>query len=429
MSAKKISAKVAPFGLKEGRDSLNPEKLSRTFLKYVVMPALILIVFIDLLGFGLIIPILPFYAEHFGAAPGVVTLLMASYSTMQFISAPFLGSVSDRLGRRQVILLSLVGTCAAYLFMAYASSLLMLFVARMLAGFFAGNIAAAQAYIADVTEPENRARGMGLFGAAFGLGFIFGPVIGGLLSGSSSGEVNFYMAPLFAAGLSAVAAVLTLALLKEPEKNKGIGKREGRWFAPIVGAIKQPDMKPLILLFLLVMFVFAGLEATIALWAERQFYWGPREVGYLFAYVGVVAAIVQGGLIGPATRAWGEERVIFVGIWALIMGFVLMPLSSNLSLLLLATALLAGGFGFCNPALNSLISRRASASGQGAALGVAQSGASLARIMGPTFAGVIFGIWGRHAPYLVGAIILLFAVWVAWQLVRAGGHSKRISRK
>ena len=149
----------------------------------------------------------------------------------------------------------------------------------------------------------------------------------------------------------------------------------------------------------------------------------------MFAYVGVVAAIVQGGLIGPATRAWGEERVIFVGVWALIMGFVLMPLSSNLSLLLVATALLAGGFGFCNPALNSLISRRASASGQGAALGVAQSGASLARIMGPTFAGVIFGIWGRHAPYLVGAIILLFAVWVAWQLVRAGGHSKRISRK
>tara|TARA_B100000686_G_scaffold347904_1_gene437682 strand:+ start:680 stop:1597 length:918 start_codon:yes stop_codon:yes gene_type:complete len=305
----------------------------------------------------------------------------------------------------------------------------MLFAARMLAGFFAGNIAAAQAYIADVTEPENRARGMGLFGAAFGLGFIFGPVIGGVLSGSSSGEVNFYIAPLFAAGLSAVAAVLTLVLLKEPETNKGIGKRGGRWFAPIVGAVRQPNMKPLILLFLLVMFVFAGLEATIALWAERQFYWGPREIGYLFAYVGVVAAVVQGGLIGPATRAWGEERVIFVGVWGLIVGFVLMPISSSLGLLLVATALLAGGFGFCNPALNSLISRRASASGQGAALGVAQSGASLARIMGPTFAGVIFGIWGRHAPYVAGAIILLFAAWVAWRLVRAGTQNQEVSQK
>ena len=393
------------------------------------MPALILIVFIDLLGFGLIIPILPFYAEHFGAAPGVVTLLMASYSMMQFISAPFLGSISDRLGRRKVILLSLVGTCAAYVLMAYASSLFMLFAARMLAGFFAGNIAAAQAYIADVTEPENRARGMGLFGAAFGLGFIFGPIIGGILSGSGSGEVNFYMAPLFAAGLSAAAAVLTLVLLKEPGKNKETVKRGGRWFAPIVGAVRQPNMKPLIILFLLVMFVFAGLEATIALWAERQFYWGPREIGYLFAYVGVVAAIVQGGLIGPATRAWGEERVVFVGVWALIMGFVLMPLSSNLSLLLVATALLAGGFGFCNPALNSLISQRASSAGQGAALGVAQSGASLARIMGPAFAGAIFGVWGRHAPYLAGAIILLFAAWVAWRLVQASLRNQRMSEK
>jgi len=382
------------------------------------MPALILIVFIDLLGFGLIIPILPFYAEHFGAAPGVVTLLMASYSLMQFISAPFLGSISDGVGRRQVILLSLVGTCAAYVLMAYASSLFMLFAARMMAGFFAGNIAAAQAYIADVTEPKNRARGMGLFGAAFGLGFIFGPVIGGLLSGSSSGEVNFHIAPLFAASLSAFAAILTLVILKEPDKNKEMVKRGARWFGPILGAVKQPDMKPLILLFLLVMFVFAGLEATIALWAERQFSWGPREIGYLFAYVGIVAAIVQGGLIGPATRRWGEEKVVFVGIWALIVGFILMPLSSGLGVLLVATAFLAGGFGFCNPALNSLISRRASSAGQGVALGVAQSGASFARIMGPAFAGAIFGIWGRHSPYLAGAAILLVAVWVAWQLIQ-----------
>ena len=383
------------------------------------MPALILIVFIDLLGFGIIIPMLPFYAEHFGASPGIVTLLMATYSLMQFVAAPFIGSMSDRYGRRRVILISLVGTCVAYVFMAYASSLVMLFAARALAGLFAGNIAAAQAYIADITTPENRARGMGFFGAAFGLGFIFGPMIGGILSGSASGSINFHAAPLFAASLSSIAAFLVVVLLKESRKVGSVNSGSRGWFAPIYLAVRRADMKRLIYLFLLVMFVFAGLEATIALWAERQFLWGPREVGYLFAYVGVIAAVVQGGIIGPATRRWGEMRVIILGLCGLVAGFALMPVASGMSLLLVATALLAGGFGLCNPALNSLISRRASSDSQGAVLGVAQSGASLARILGPAFAGAVFSLLGRHAPYIIGALLLLFALGIAWRMIQS----------
>ena len=231
------------------------------------MPALILIVFIDLLGFGLIIPILPFYAEHFGASPGTVTLLMASYSLMQFIAAPIIGALSDQYGRRKVILVSLAGTCVAYVAMAYASTLVMLFVARALAGLFAGNIAAAQAYIADVTTPENRARGMGLFGAAFGLGFIFGPVIGGYLTEPVAGHINFHFAPLSAAGLSGLAAVLTILILKESRSVSVTSVRLRGWFSPILAAGRRADMKHLVFLFLLVMFVFAGLEATIAMWA------------------------------------------------------------------------------------------------------------------------------------------------------------------
>ena len=382
------------------------------------MPALILIVFIDLLGFGLIIPILPFYAEHFGASPGIVTLLMASYSLMQFIAAPIIGSLSDQYGRRKVILISLAGTCVAYVLMAYASTLVMLFVARALAGLFAGNIAAAQAYIADVTTPENRARGMGLFGAAFGLGFIFGPVIGGYLTEPVAGHINFHVAPLTAAGLSVLAAVLTILILKESRSVSVTSVRLRGWFSPILAAVRRTDMKPLVFLFLLVMFVFAGLEATIAMWAERQFSWGPREVGRLFAYVGVVAAVVQGGLIGHATRRWGEARVVGLGLCGLVIGFAAMPLAQNMTVLLVATALLAGGFGLCNPALNSLISRRASSESQGAVLGMAQSCASLARILGPAFAGTVFGTWGRHAPYLIGAALLLIAIAIAWRMVR-----------
>ena len=383
------------------------------------MPALLLIVFIDLLGFGIIIPMLPFYAEHFGASPGIVTLLMATYSLMQFVAAPFIGSMSDRYGRRRVILISLVGTCVAYVFMAYASSLVMLFAARALAGLFAGNIAAAQAYIADITTPENRARGMGFFGAAFGLGFIFGPMIGGILSGSASGSINFQAAPLFAASLSSIAAFLVVVLLKESRKVGSVNSGGRGWFAPIYLAVRRADMKHLICLFLLVMFVFAGLEATIALWAERQFLWGPREVGYLFAYVGVIAAVVQGGIIGPATRRWGEARVIILGLCGLVAGFALMPVASGMSLLLVATALLAGGFGLCNPALNSLISRRGSSDSQGAVLGVAQSGASLARILGPAFAGAVFSSLGMHAPYIIGALLLLFALGIAWRMIQS----------
>ena len=382
------------------------------------MPALILIVFIDLLGFGLIIPILPFYAEHFGASPGIVTLLMASYSLMQFIAAPIIGSLSDQYGRRKVILISLAGTCVAYVLMAYASTLVMLFVARALAGLFAGNIAAAQAYIADVTTPENRARGMGLFGAAFGFGFIFGPVIGGYLTEPVAGHINFHVAPLTAAGLSVLAAVLTILILKESRSVSVTSVRLRGWFSPILAAVRRTDMKHLVFLFLLVMFVFAGLEATIAMWAERQFSWGPREVGRLFAYVGVVAAVVQGGLIGPATRRWGEARVVVLGLCGLVSGFAAMPLAQNMTVLLVATALLAGGFGLCNPALNSLISRRASSESQGAVLGMAQSCASLARILGPAFAGMVFGTWGRHAPYLIGAALLLIAIAIAWRMVR-----------
>ncbi|MFP6714858.1 MAG: MFS transporter [Alphaproteobacteria bacterium] len=388
------------------------------------MPALILIVFIDLLGFGLIIPILPFYAEHFGASPGTVTLLMASYSLMQFIAAPIIGALSDQYGRRKVILVSLAGTCVAYVAMAYASTLVMLFVARALAGLFAGNIAAAQAYIADVTTPENRARGMGVFGAAFGFGFIFGPVIGGYLTEPVPGHINFHFAPLSAAGLSVLAAVLTILILKESRSVSVTSVRLRGWFSPILAAGRRADMKHLVFLFLLVMFVFAGLEATIAMWAERQFSWGPREVGRLFAYVGVVAAVVQGGLIGPATRRWGEARVVVLGLCGLVIGFAAMPLAQNMTVLLVATALLAGGFGLCNPALNSLISRRASSESQGAALGVAQSGASLARILGPAFAGAVFSTWGRHAPYMIGAVLLLFAIWIAWRMVRASESTK-----
>lgn len=382
------------------------------------MPALFLIVFIDMVGFGIVIPLLPFYGEHFGAAPHIVTLLMVSFSLMQFISAPLLGSLSDRFGRRPVILISIAGTSGAYVLMAFADSLAMLFVARAVAGAMAGNLAAAQAYIADVTSPEDRAKGMGLFGAAFGLGFIFGPLIGGILTGPDPAAADYQLAPLAAAGMSAVAVVLGFFLLREGKRPAPRDLRLRDWWTPVTDALGRRDMALLVTVFFLVMFAFAGMEATIALWSERQMDWGPRQVGYLFAFVGVIAAVVQGALIGPLTRRFGEERVLVAGVVGLIGGFVLLPLSWTLAPLLLATALLAAGFGMASPALHALISRRADARSQGAALGVAQSASSLARILAPALAGVVFTAWGREWPYFIGAMFLAVAGIGALRLMR-----------
>ena len=375
------------------------------------MPVLLLIVFIDLVGFGIIIPLLPFYAEHFGASPLAVTLLMAAYSAMQFLAAPILGALSDRHGRRRVIVLSTAGAALGYLVMAFADTLLVLFLARALAGAMAGNIAAVQAYIADVTTPERRARGMGMFGAAMGLGFIVGPAIGGALAGSGE-AIDYTLPPLVAAAASALAAIIALVVLTD---SGGTAKRApAGWLTPIVTACASSDLRPLALTLFMIVFAFAGLETTFALWAERQLDWGPREVGRLFAGVGVIMVLVQGGAIGPLSRRLGEERLVFLGIVALVLGFVALPLATSLPAVLGAMALLAGGFGLANPALASLVSRRAAATAQGASLGVAQGAASLGRIFGPALAGVLFVSGGRALPYVASAAILV-AVAAFWQ--------------
>ncbi len=369
------------------------------------MIALFLVVFVDLLGFGIIIPLLPFYAEHFDAAPHTVAALMAVYSLTQFLTAPLLGGLSDRVGRRRVIALSLAGIAFAYLVMASASSLALLFIARALAGAFAGNIAAAQAYVADQTAPEDRARGMGVFGAALSLGFVLGPMIGGLLASVGDGGPNFMLPPLVAAGTSLIGMVLALVLLK-PGTGGAAEPAPRRGLAPVIEALRLAGLKPLVVVLFVVTAVFAGMEATFALWTERALNWGPREVGMMFAYAGAIAALVQGGLIGRLSRRFGEERLLKAGVLFLIGGFVALPLSSGTGVLLLAMTLLAAGFGLASPTLHSLISRRAITDAQGATLGVAQSANSLARIIGPVLAGAAFSAIGRDWPYFLGAVVL-----------------------
>jgi DHA1 family tetracycline resistance protein-like MFS transporter len=385
------------------------------------MAILFFIVFIDLLGFGIIIPQLPFYGVHFGASPAAVTLLMACYSFAQFFMSPVLGRLSDRIGRRPVLLVSMICSCLAYLWLGFASALWMLFAARLFAGAGAGNIAAAQAYITDVTSSEARAKGMGMIGAAFGLGFTIGPWLGGVVAGPNPTPEDLQRPAFLAAGLSALAFVLVIALLRESLPEIGVPvPRVSRWQLAR-SSMGRPMLRLLILLFFAITAAFAGMETTFALWTKEAFGWGPAQVGWVFFFVGCVLIVVQGLLIGPLSRRLGEARLVLIGSAAIALGLGVITVAASVPMLLVASACLAVGMGLLNPSINSLISRQAGAEERGGIMGVAQSGASLARVLGPAVAGPLFELIGRNAPYYAGVLVMLAVLAFALRLPREHG--------
>lgn len=376
---------------------------------------LLLTVFIDMVGFGIIIPFMPFWAEHFDASAAVVTLLFSTYSAVAFFFSFFWGWVSDRWGRKPVLLLSLSGSVMSFAWLGFADALWMLFAARALGGVFGANIPVAQAYVADVTEPEKRAQGMGMIGAAFGLGFVLGPAIGGLLAGPDAANPDFRTPFFVASGVSFIGVVFGLIFLPEPVRHAesriptNIVERF-RCFAIVVG---HPLVALPILVILMMAFVMGGLESTFALWTERARGWGPRENGYFFAYIGVLLVIIQGGLVRVFANRLGETRTVPIAVAVMAVGIGMIPWCSTLFLVLLSGAFIAFGFGLGSPMVNSLVSRNAPADIQGAVLGASQSGQSLCRIFGPVTAGVLFEAFGRDMPYYVGGLILVAAVAVA----------------
>jgi MFS transporter, DHA1 family, tetracycline resistance protein len=383
------------------------------------MAILLLIVFIDLVGFGIVIPLLPYYALKFSASPLEVTTMMACYSFAQFFASPIWGRLSDRLGRKPILLVSLTCSVLSYLWLGFADALWMLFAARLLAGAGAGNISAAQAYITDVTDEKNRAKGMGMIGASFGLGFTLGPAIGGLLAGSDANSATLSRPAFAAALLSAIALVLAVIILKEslsPE-HRHAARGPRRW-ALAQEAFARPSLRHIIILFFLTTTAFAGMESTFALWANSGFGWGPQQVGFLFFYIGIVLVLVQGGLVGRLSRSLGEARMALVGSVLLVLGLAGLPFSTDLPRLLVDMALLSIGFGILSPALTSLVSRAAGSTERGGILGVNQSGQSLARILGPLIGGFVYGAAGRDAPYYVGAAIMVAVVLMAAALPR-----------
>jgi MFS transporter, DHA1 family, tetracycline resistance protein len=377
-------------------------------------------VFLDLVGFGIVIPLMPLYAQRFGASPVAAAWLLSIYSLMQFLFAPWWGRLSDRVGRRPVLLVGIAGAALSYLAFGLAGSLTWLFVARAVNGLMGANVGVAQAYIADVTPPHERAKGMGMIGAAFGLGFIFGPAIGGFLS-------RWGPAAPFLGAAALAAANFALAWFRLPEslspavrgaaapRNAGLRAR----FATVLDA--PPRLRALYATVFTVTMGIAGTEAMVALWAGRRWGLGFESVGYGFAIVGLVSAAAHGLMVGPLVKRTGERRSGLLGLGLIAAGMLLTPLMPSLPLVVLGGAVFALGQAAVTPALMAMISHQGGIADQGRVLAASQSLSALARVLGPWMGGVAFAYAGIAAPYAGGAALAAIAMLILALSVREMG--------
>jgi DHA1 family tetracycline resistance protein-like MFS transporter len=372
-----------------------------------------LTVFIDLLGFGMVVPLLARYGRNeLGASSLVAGALVGVYSLMQFVFAPVWGALSDRVGRKPVLTWTLAGNALSYTLYAVSSSLTLLFVSRALSGLFAANISTAQAYVADVTTPADRARGMGLIGMAFGLGFVLGPTIGGVLGAYVGGWAPGAAAAL----LSATACALAFLRLPEslpPERRR----RAARARHPILDLrerARAPGIAGLLLLQFLLVFGFANLESMASLFLNDRFGFDEAQTGYVFAYVGVWIAFAQGFLVGRLARRFGERRLLVAGPLSIAIGLQLYWLAPTIPLFLAAIPFVAVGMGISNPSLASLLSKRTPPGTHGAMQGLSQSLGALARFLSPPIAGWLYGRFPRErgsvAPFVAGSALILLGL-------------------
>lgn len=400
-----------------------------------------LVVFIDLLGFGLILPLLPYFAGQYGASQFLIGLLVASYAAAQFIGAPLMGRLSDRFGRRPILILSIAGTALGFLMLglaeplgkAFSSFVLdnptpdqltalqngailgVMFIARMLSGLTGGNITVAQAYIADVTDARNRAKGLGLIGAAFGLGFILGPAIGGVLSRWG------YAVPAFAAaGLATLNLLGVIAVLPESltaERKAELAKQERRALISVTAMLEElnkPLIGPLMTIRLFYALAAALFQTMFTLWAKDRLNLNAQTTSYLLAYVGLLSVIVQGGLIGQLTKRFSESKLIAWGVVVQGVSLLAWAFTPSVPVLLVVLVPLAFSTGVLNTVINSAITRSVPPQEVGGALGTAGAFESLSRVISPSLGGWLLGAIGAWAPGVLGAAIMVGVAVLAW---------------
>ncbi len=372
-----------------------------------------LALFLDLFGFGIVIPVLPYYATHFGASPSLVTMLATAFSLAQFVMSPVLGRLSDTYGRRPVMLVSIGGSCVAMVVLGFSSALWMVFLARVVSGACNANVSTANAYVADRVPPEQRARYMGMMGSAIGLGFVFGPAVGGLLSIEGHPEAPF----LAAAGLAAVNWVMAWRWLPESHARRDLPARKLATPWQTLQRLFGLGPSPLRLLATIsfgFFFAFSAMESTFALLTKARLGWGEKETGVLFSLIGVCIVLAQTVLLSRLVAAFGEKRTLTIGLWIQGLGLVAVGLAYGTVVLAVGAAMLATGNGLVNPSTSALVSRISSAEEQGLNQGIVQSAAAVARIVGPIIGGFLFEYVWEGAPFLLGAamavaVVMLFA--------------------
>jgi MFS family permease len=408
-----------------------------------VVGTLFLVVFIDLLGFGILIPVIPLYAKFFGANEFVGSLLIATYSAFQFVGAPILGRLSDERGRRPILLVSLLGSVLAWTLFGLAgelgpllgatNGLVVLFVARALAGAMGGNIATANAYIADVTPPEDRARGLGILGAAFGLGFVFGPAISGVVSSPfalalfrdllpAAVPVSEFTMPSFTAALLSAANLgLAYVVLPEPRRRSTTTETTaGSRLRELYEAARSPSIGALVVSFFVASFAFSAFESQFIFLTNDRLGYGTAENAVLLTYIGVLIAVVQGGMVGPLTERFGEYRLALAGAGIQVVTLALVPFSLSWSFvpalgpvesgavaLALVSTPLAFGNALTNVSLNALVSLNVAEAEQGGAFGLTQSAGSLARTVGPAGAGLLYVVVAYWSPFVVAGLLFV----------------------
>ena len=362
-----------------------------------------LTIFVNLVGFGIIVPLLPFYAERFGASPLVIGLLFAVFSLCQLAAAPALGDLSDRYGRRPVLIFSLLGTVVSFVMLAVAHSVTMLFAARIVDGLSGGNVSTARAYVADGTEPKDRSRAYGLIGAAFGLGFILGPALSGVLAPIS------ITAPIWAAAAVTMVATL-MAWFWLPETVHRARAGVGNPFRYLPELVGRPLVRRVLAIDFVYWFAFAMFQTTFALFAARRFGFDAARTGWFFAVFGILGAIIQGGFIRPVVARLGDKSTFVLGLVCASIGLVAAAFAPTVPVFALTLVPMAFGIGFGHPTVSSLVSRVARVDEQGRVQGAASAVESLGRTIGPVWGNASLQQFGESTPYLSAAVFLLFTL-------------------
>ena len=390
-----------------------------------------IIVFIDLLGFGLILPLLPFYADEFGATPFLVGLLTAIYAAAQLVGAPLLGRLSDRFGRRPILLVSIFGTFLGFLLFGLAVPvgqklatvlgvpsnqmiLIILFISRALDGFTGGNISVAQAYITDVTTEKDRAKGLGLVGAAFGLGFVFGPAMGGFLSSYGFAVPAFAAAGLSAINLAMVTLWLPESLPKEDRDASALDKKPKISLNALLQVLRRPKVGPILSVSFFYGLAFALFSTMFSLFAQYKLDLDARQTGFVLAYVGVLIALVQGAGVGPISKRFQERWIILTSTIILTISLFIWAFTGSIVLLLIIMIPLAGTSGVLNTVLRSSLTKVVDKEEVGGILGISSSFESLTRVIAPSLGGLLLGSLGTWAPGVAGAILMFGVIILVW---------------